>query len=76
MLGLMTRHPRSVGENYGQHLRAAWSIGAPMLAAGFACLVHGLLPFLFERTGSSTVARLHGRIQRRFAAAATGSSTA
>jgi len=38
-----------------------------MVAGGCACVVHGLLPFLFTTTGSRTVAELNERMlaQRR-----------
>jgi hypothetical protein len=65
MLELMTRHPRSIGETYGEHLGAAWSISATLLAASFACLIHGLLPFTFETTASRSIGRLHNRISQR-----------
>jgi len=65
MLDLFTRHPRSVDETYGQHLAMAWSFAVPMLLGGAACFVHGLLPFLFETTGSRCVKRLHTRIAHR-----------
>jgi len=55
-------HPASVGETYWQHMAAASSFGAEMLFAGFACLVHGVFPFLFVRTGSDAVKRLHRRM--------------
>ena len=55
-------HPASVGETYGEHLLAASDFGVSMILGGLACLVHGLLPFLFLRTGSSTIARLHERM--------------
>lgn len=58
----VTEHPKSVGETYGEHLRVASSFGGAMLCGGMACLVHGLLPFLFTRTGSTTVSRLHARM--------------
>ena len=67
MLELMSRHPRSVGESYGQHLMAAWSIAAALLAASFACLIHGLLPFTFETTASRAIRRLHSHISQRAA---------
>jgi len=54
-------HPRSVGETYGQHLRFAGGVGIEMLAGGLACIAHGLFPFLFVRTGSATIQRLHAR---------------
>ncbi|MDE2516656.1 MAG: hypothetical protein KGL12_11570 [Rhodospirillales bacterium] len=57
-----TEHPASVGESYVEHLRVASSFGGAMLLGGVACLLHGLLPFLFTRTGSTTVARLYQRM--------------
>lgn len=60
-----TRHPKSVGETYGQHMGVAFGFGFTLLGAGLACLVHGLLPFAFERTGSQTVRRLNARLSSR-----------
>ena len=72
-LNLFTDHPASVGETYGEHLQVAGSFGLRMILGGIACLLHGLLPFLFTRTGSNTIARLHERmvISRRRGAAPT-----
>jgi hypothetical protein len=36
-----------------------------MLLAGIACLVHGVLPFLFVRTGSRAIAELNDRLSAR-----------
>lgn len=57
-----TEHPASVNETYGQHFASAWSFGTRLLLAGLACLVHGLLPFLFTTTGSTAVRELHDRM--------------
>jgi hypothetical protein len=54
-----TEHPASVGETYAEHLRSAWGFSARMIGAGFACFVHGVLPFIFVTSGSSTVRRLY-----------------
>jgi len=62
MLELFTRHPHSVGETYGEHFLFATGFGAKMLIGGAACVVHGLLPFLFLKTGSKTVLALHARM--------------
>lgn len=59
---LLFEHPRSVGESYGEHLLVAGGFGLSMIAAGFACMVHALVPCLFGRTGSSTIAHLHERM--------------
>ena len=57
-----TEHPASVGESYAEHLKTASGFGFTMMASGFACLIHGLVPSLFERTGSATITRLHARM--------------
>ena len=62
MRELFTRHPDSVGESYLEHMATALSFGGRMLVGGLACLVHAFLPFLFTRTGSSTIAELHDRM--------------
>jgi hypothetical protein len=56
---LFTAHPQSVGETYSEHLATACAFGARMIAAGTACMLHGFLPFLFVKTGSTTVRHLH-----------------
>lgn len=55
-------HPRSVGETYLQHMGVASRCGASMVLAGAACLVHAVLPFLFERTASNCLTRLYQRM--------------
>jgi hypothetical protein len=59
---LFTEHPRSVGETYVEHLGMASGFGGRMILGGLACLVHGLLPFLFVKTGSRAIAELHDRM--------------
>ena len=59
-----TEHPASVGESYGEHLGQAVCFGGRMVLAGLACLVHGVLPFLFVRTGSRTISELNERMVR------------
>jgi hypothetical protein len=56
------QHPASVGESYGQHLLRASGFGVRMMLAGIACLVHGIFPFLFERTGSRAISELNDRM--------------
>ena len=57
-----TDHPASVGETYGQHMGMAFSFAGRMFLAGLAGLIHGVLPFLFVRTGSETIKDLHHRM--------------
>jgi hypothetical protein len=60
----LTEHPATVGETYAEHLHSATGFGLRMVVAGIACLIHGLLPFLFESVGSRTVTTLHDRMVR------------
>jgi len=59
---ILTKHLDSVGENYFEHMGHAFSFGGEMLIAGVACLLHGFFPFLFEKTGSAAINRLHVRM--------------
>jgi hypothetical protein len=62
MFPLFTKHPASVGETYFEHLGSAGGFGSRMIIAGLACLVHGIFPFLFQRTGSTTISTLYQRM--------------
>ena len=57
-----TAHPQSVGETYAEHLGTAMWFGLRMMFAGFACVVHGVLPFMFVRTGSRAITELNDRM--------------
>jgi len=59
---LFTEHPSSVDETYLEHMGVAFSFAGRLFLASLACFVHGLLPFLFVRTGSSAIAGLHERM--------------
>jgi Family of unknown function (DUF6356) len=59
---LFTDHPRSLGESYLQHQQHALTFGVTMVVAGIACIVHALVPALFETTGSRAVTRLYNRM--------------
>ena len=59
---LFNDHPASVGESYGEHLVHASGFGFRMVLGGFACMVHGLLPFLFVKTGSQQITSLHSKM--------------
>ena len=62
-------HPRTVGETYVEHAGIAGRFGATMVAGGIKCLVHAVLPSVFERSASDCVAKLNGELTRRRAAA-------
>jgi Family of unknown function (DUF6356) len=62
LIRAFTQHPASVGESYTEHLGRALCFGTRMIFAGIACLVHGVLPFLFVRTGSQAISELNDRM--------------
>lgn len=66
-------HLDAVGEDYRAHRRFASSVGWSMVVAGFACILHGLVPALFTDTASRTIRRLHAVIEHREARHAVSS---
>ncbi len=71
MLGKMFRdHPASLGMGWGEHAIGAAAIGARMVGAGAACMVHALVPGWFTETAGRTVVDLHDHMTRRKAGAA------
>lgn len=66
---LFTAHPRALGLSWRQHGAGAVKIGARMIAAGAACLVHAAVPGWFTETAGRTVVRLHDHMQQRRAGA-------
>ena len=65
MANPFTRHPEHIGESYAEHMVTAACFGATMLLGGLCVMVHAILPFLFEETGSRTMAKLHRRMGKR-----------
>ncbi len=67
---LFRDHPRSLGMSWVSHGVGAMAIGAKMIAAGAACIVHAIIPGLFTETAGRTVVGLHEQMNRRKAGAA------
>jgi hypothetical protein len=63
-------HPRSLGMSWSEHGIGAIVIGASLVGAGAACLVHALVPGWFTQTAGRTVERMHDHMVRRKAGAA------
>lgn len=62
MANPFTDHPETVGETYLEHMGTALSFARTMFGAALACAVHAFLPFLFVKTGSVAITRLHERM--------------
>ncbi|HEU4819722.1 MAG TPA: DUF6356 family protein [Qipengyuania sp.] len=67
---LLLAHPRTVGETYTEHAGIAGRFGLTMVMGGLKCLVHAILPAVFMRSASDSVAKLHGELERRRRASA------
>lgn len=67
---LLLAHPRTVGESYVEHAGIAGRFGATMVVGGIKCLVHAVLPSVFERSASDCVGKLNAELTRRRAASA------
>ena len=65
MANPIIRHLENVSESYGEHFAVASRFGLRMIAAGLACLVHAVMPFLFQRTASKAIRDLHGEMTER-----------
>ena len=65
---VFTEHPRALGMSWLAHGAGAVSIGARMVGAGAACLVHAVVPALFTETAGRTVEKLSEQMKRRKAA--------
>ena len=67
---LFPDHPKSLGMSWAEHGAGAMVIGARMVGAGLACIVHAAVPALFTETAGRTVISLHDHMVRRKAGAA------
>lgn len=71
---LFLEHPRSLGMSWWEHGTGAVVIGATLVGAGAACLIHALVPGWFTQTAGKTVERMHDHMLRRKAGAANPES--
>lgn len=53
------KHLKENNISYIKHLKFAFYIGFSMIISGFGCIIHGLFPFLFEKTASSKIKQLY-----------------
>ncbi len=67
---LFLEHPRSLGMSWAGHGAGAAKIGAELVGAGLACLVHSLVPGWFTQTAGKTVTRMYDHMTQRKAGAA------
>ena len=64
MIKYSKEHLNEVNETYFQHMWIAFKIGFTMLVTGVFCLIHGLIPGLFKKTGSNQIAKMYEIVSR------------
>jgi hypothetical protein len=74
MRRLFTDHPNSLGMSWASHGVGAVKIGAELIGAGCAAIVHAVVPGCFTETAGRTVTRIYDHIQSRKAGAANPDS--
>ena len=69
MLSKSRTHLSEAGEGYFEHLRFAVGVGLMLMAAGLACVIHGIFPAFCTKTASRTVDELRRLFAERHALA-------
>ena len=62
---LFVEHPRSLGMTWASHGAGAVKIGAELIGAGCAAIIHAAVPGVFTETAGRTVSRIYDHIQQR-----------
>ena len=62
MFRAFTDHPESVGESYLEHMGSASWFAMTMFVGAFACLLHAVLPFACQKSGSRRIKQLYERM--------------
>jgi hypothetical protein len=66
---MFLEHPRSLGMSWVMHGAGAVKIGAELVGAGIACIIHAAVPGWFTQTAGKTVTRMYDHMQKRKAGA-------
>ena len=66
---LFIEHPRSLGMSWAGHAVGAVAIGARLIGAGAACLVHAIVPGWFTETAGRTITGMYDHMMQRRAGA-------
>ena len=67
---MFLEHPRSLGMSWLGHGVGAVKIGAVLVGAGAACIIHAVVPGWFTQTAGRTVTRIYDHMKHRQAGAA------
>jgi len=67
---MFLEHPGSLGMSWAGHAAGAVKIGAELIGAGCAAIVHAAVPGWFTESAGKTVTRIYEHIQARKAGSA------
>jgi Family of unknown function (DUF6356) len=67
---MFLEHPRSLGMSWAGHGVGAVAIGARLVGAGIACIVHAIVPGVFTQTAGKTITHMYDHMSQRKAGAA------
>ena len=70
LVSMFTDHPRSLGMSWSGHAAGAVKIGAQLIGAGAACMVHAVVPGWFTETAGRTITGMYNHMMSRRAGAA------
>lgn len=62
---LFVAHPMAAGECYWRHLWFALVTGCQMIFFALCLILHGIFPFLCEKTASNYICSLYNTIEAR-----------
>jgi hypothetical protein len=59
---IFLKHPEEQKMTYVEHLKHALSLGLETLGCSIVFIVHGIIPALFETTGSTMIKNLNQKL--------------
>ena len=62
LYSIFIKHPEEQNMTYFEHLKHAFSYGLEALYCSIIFIVHGFIPCLFEKTGSTMIQHLHSKL--------------
>lgn len=61
---IFLKHPEEQKMSYVEHLKHALSLGFETLGCSIVFIVHGIIPALFETTGSNMIKNLNEKLNK------------
>ena len=62
---IFLKHPEEQKMTYLEHLKHALSLGIQTLGCSIVFIVHGIVPALFETTGSTMIKNLNEKLNKK-----------